>query len=301
MIFTIRQLQEKCLKQCRDLFQGFIDLTKAFDTVNREALWLILGKLGCPKKLISILKLFHHDMKTTLNIGGKLAEPFTVGNGVKQGDTLAPTLFALYFSMVFQLAFKDSSKGVYIYYRTTGKLFNIKRFTARTKTMMCVIRELLYADNCALLTHTEMEMQHLMDSFEAACTALGLTISLKKTVLMYQPTPGKTYVEPSIHFYGQKLPVVPKFVYLGSTLNCSNSIDDEVGLRISKASHAFGILHKRLWSRHGISICTKVKVYNACVLTVLLYASETWTTYTRHLKQLERFYQQCLRKILGIK
>ena len=54
--------------------------------------------------------------------------------------------------------------------------------------MMSVIRELLYADDCALLTHTEMEMQHLMDSFEAACTALGLTISLKKTVLMYQPT-----------------------------------------------------------------------------------------------------------------
>ena len=74
-----------------------------------------------------------------------------------------------------------------------------------------------------------------------------------------------------------------------------------MGLRISKASHAFGILHKRLWSRHGISIRTKVKVYNACVLTVLLYASETWTTYTRHLKQLERFNQQCLRKILGIK
>ena len=75
-------------------------------------------------------------MKTTLNIGGKLAEPF---NGVKQGETLAPTLFVL------QLAFKDSSEGVYIYYRTTRKLFNIKRFTARTKTMMSVIRELSHS------------------------------------------------------------------------------------------------------------------------------------------------------------
>ena len=90
----------------------FIDLTKAFDAVNGEAFWLILRKLSCPEKLTSILKLFHHDIKTTLNIGGKLAEPFTVGNGVKQGDTLAPTLFVLYFSMVFQLAFKDISEGV---------------------------------------------------------------------------------------------------------------------------------------------------------------------------------------------
>ena len=37
-----------------------------------------------------------------------------------------------------------------------------------------------------------MEIQHLMDSFEAACIALELTINLKKTVLMYEPTPGKT-------------------------------------------------------------------------------------------------------------
>ena len=40
---------------------------------------------------------------------------------------------------------------------------------------------------------------------------------------------------------------------------------------------------------------------DACFLTVLLYASEAWTTYSRHLKQLERFHQQCLRMIMGIK
>ena len=131
MIFTIRQQQGAAQR----FFQVFIDLTKAFDKVNREALYSILGKLGCSEKLISAFKLFHHDMKTTLNIGGKLAEPFIIGNGVKQGDTLAPTLFALFFFMVFQLAFKDSSEGVYIHYRTTGKLFNIKSFTARTKKL----------------------------------------------------------------------------------------------------------------------------------------------------------------------
>ena len=89
-------------------------------------------------------------------------------------------------------------------------------------------------------------------------------------------------------------------MYLRSNLNCVNSIDDEVCLKISKASHAFEILHKRLWSRHGISKRT-IKVYNVCALTVLLYAIEIWATYSRHLKQLERFHQQCLRKILGIK
>jgi len=48
MIFVARLLQEKCREQHRDLFIAFIDLTKAFDTVNRDLLWQVLGKFGCP-------------------------------------------------------------------------------------------------------------------------------------------------------------------------------------------------------------------------------------------------------------
>ena len=50
MICVLRQLQEKCQEQNKDLYVTFIDLTKAFDTVNRTALWSILEKLGCPQK-----------------------------------------------------------------------------------------------------------------------------------------------------------------------------------------------------------------------------------------------------------
>ena len=127
MIFTAQQLQEKAMEQRKGLYQVFIDLTKAFDTVNRAALWEILKKLGCPEKFIAILKLFHDGMKAIVNVGGKLTEPISVENGVKQGDIPAPTLFALYFAMVFKIAFRDTSDGVYIRYRTSGKVFNIRR------------------------------------------------------------------------------------------------------------------------------------------------------------------------------
>ena len=39
MIFTARQLQEKCQEQNVDLYMTFVDLTKAFDTVSRDGLW----------------------------------------------------------------------------------------------------------------------------------------------------------------------------------------------------------------------------------------------------------------------
>ena len=43
MIFTARQLQEKCQEQNMDLYMTFVDLTKAFDTVSREGLWKIMA------------------------------------------------------------------------------------------------------------------------------------------------------------------------------------------------------------------------------------------------------------------
>ena len=85
MISTAKQLQEKCLEQQVGLYQVFIDLSKAFHTVNRGALCKIVIKLGCPQKFISILKLFHYDMNTIINFGGELAEPIKVENGMKQG------------------------------------------------------------------------------------------------------------------------------------------------------------------------------------------------------------------------
>ena len=150
-------------------------------------------------------------------------------------------------------------------------------------------------------------MHACMNASELTCTALGLTINLKacsneeqKTAVMYQPAPNAPYQEPSIYVYGHKLKDVKKLMYLYSTLNMTGTLDDEICLRDSKASFALGKLEKRLWGCHGTYLGTKVKVYNACVLSSLLYACETWTTCRKHLQHLERFHQQCLRIILSI-
>ena len=59
MIFTTRQLQEKCQEQNMDLYMTFVDLTKAFDTVSHEGLWKIMAKFGCPAKFIEMVRQFH--------------------------------------------------------------------------------------------------------------------------------------------------------------------------------------------------------------------------------------------------
>ena len=56
MIFSLRQIQEKCIEQNKELYAVFIDFTKAFDTVSREGLWKILIKFGFTEKVVAIIK-----------------------------------------------------------------------------------------------------------------------------------------------------------------------------------------------------------------------------------------------------
>ena len=116
-----------------------------------------------------------------------------------------------------------------------------------------------------------------MDQVSDSCDSYALTISIKKTEAVYQLAPGKPYKEPTITVKGQRLQVVDKFTYLGSTLSRVVHIDDEANARIAKASAAFGRLRESIWDRSGIRLDTKLKVYRSVVLPTLLYACETWT------------------------
>ena len=79
-------------------------------------------------------------------------------------------------------------------------------------------RELLFADDCAIMAHTLEHIQKLMDCFANAAKRFGLTISLKKTEVMLQPRPGSSPPKPDVLVNDTPLNVVDKFCYLGSCL-----------------------------------------------------------------------------------
>nr|VZI24728.1 unnamed protein product [Spirometra erinaceieuropaei] len=58
------------------------------------------------------------------------------------------------------------------------------------------VQELLFADDCALNTTSEAEMQRSMDLFSAACEKFGLVINTQKTVVMHQPSPNSVTPPP---------------------------------------------------------------------------------------------------------
>lgn len=195
MIFIACQRQEKCREQNLPLYMAFIDLSKAFDSVNRQALWLVLAKIGCPEKYIRVLRLLHDNMSATVLSGsGDETEPFRVDTGVKQGCVIAPTLFSISIAAILHLTGKHLPQGVKIMCRTDRQLFNINRFRAKGRTTTTSIMELQYVDDDALVALSEGDLQCILVAFTKAYKQLGLNINIKKTQILYQSPPNSTPV-----------------------------------------------------------------------------------------------------------
>ena len=85
---------------------------------------------------------------------------------------------------------------------------------------------------------------------------------------------------PSINIDNVTLDAVDSFTYLGSTIESNLSLDAEINTRIAKAAAVMSKLNRRVWQNNNLTQMTKLCVYQACVLSTLLYSSEAWTTYT---------------------
>ncbi|BHF63366.1 hypothetical protein SprV_0200635800 [Sparganum proliferum] len=147
MVFATRQLQEKCQEMRTHLYSTFVDLTKAFDTVNREGLWKIMQKFGCPERFIQMVRQLHDGIMALVTDNGAVSEAFAVTNGVKQGCVLAPTLFSLMFSDMLMDAYRDERPGIRIAYRTDGHLLNQRRMHSQSRVSTTTVHELLFADD----------------------------------------------------------------------------------------------------------------------------------------------------------
>ena len=205
MIFEYRQLQEKCLEQNIPLYTVLVDLNKAFDTISREWLWKLLHYVGCPEKLIVSIRSFHDVMRGRVFGSGKFSEQFTIANCAKKGRVLAPTLFGIVFQFMLQYAFGYLDREVYLKVRAHGGVFNLRRFSAHTNITQPVKSDLLFSDDCALSTRSQNDIQGIVDRFADAAKNFGLTISLKKAEVLFQPCPKDIHCDPEATIDGTKL------------------------------------------------------------------------------------------------
>ena len=71
------------------MYLNFIDFKKAFDSVHRESMWIIMRKYGIPDKIIRMVKIFYEDFECAVEDHGKICSSFSIKTGVKQVCNIA--------------------------------------------------------------------------------------------------------------------------------------------------------------------------------------------------------------------
>ena len=275
-IATLRIIIEQSLEYNTSLYMNFIDFEKAFDSLDREVLWKLMAHYGIPNKFIRIVQNMYQGMMCKVVHEGQLSDPFAVTTGVRQGCLLSPFLFLLAVDWVMKKTTSQGKNGI-------------------QWTLTEQLDDLDFADDIALLSHSHKQIQEKSNLLHSNAKSTGLRINIKKTQVMRINASNNDAVTIGDNI----LEDIHSFTYLGSVIDTRGGTDQDIRIRIGKAAAAFGML-KDVWKAKDISTATKLRIFSACVKSVLLYGAETWRTTKELIHKLQTFVNKCLRRILGI-
>ena len=104
MMSVVRRLQEIGRKAGVSFFTCFIDLQKAYDTVDRTLLWQVLTRIGVPPQMLVAIQQFHDGMSACVRPNnGVCSDWFKVEQGPRQGCVLSPLLFNIFFAAMLTI------------------------------------------------------------------------------------------------------------------------------------------------------------------------------------------------------
>ena len=293
-IWVTRQIIERAAEYNTPAHLCFIDLTKAYDSVNRDALIAVLRNYKVPSHLVDIISAMYTNTWCQVRTTEGASEKFKVVSGVRQGCILSPLLFNCFMDRVLREALKMTPGGWKIEYTTTEGLF----LSYREKTPCTAdIQNIQYADDLTLVAESASELQAMVSALDRACTRWGMTINATKTKTM---TVGKEENEVTITLRGNPLEAVESFSYLGSEVGKNAKVGGDVGTRLEKASRVFQKWRKEVFRSRSVSKRTKLHVFRVMVMPVLLYGAETWAVTQQELRKLHAFQMKCLREIVGV-
>ena len=156
------------------------------------------------------------------------------------------------------------------------------------------ITNLRFADDIDGLAGDEQKLANLVGRLEKTFTSYGMEISAEKTKLMTNNTQG---ISTEVKVNGQRLETVKSFRYLGSVITDEGS-KPEILTRIAQTTAALTRL-KPLWNDRNITVSSKIRLVRSLVMSIFLYASETWTLSDLQ-KRIQAMEMRCFRKILRI-
>ena len=160
MMFVIRRLQELAWEKQTPLHVCFVDLTKAYDSVDRTLLWTVLARFGVPQIMISVIRQFHDGLRACVRLDDRVfSRWFAVEQGLRQGYVLAPLLFNIFFAAVIKLAstrFKAAKASWTLWYTPEEEKGGGGRgeATVGESALETPLRGMLYADDTGVVSQS---------------------------------------------------------------------------------------------------------------------------------------------------
>ena len=170
-------LAEKARELNTSLYLAFVDLRKAYDSVNREALWAVLEKKYLlPGKVVRILRALHQGTKRAVRAHGKVSGEFYITTGVRQGDVLAPVLFNLFLDTVIAATMATyPNAGMRMLYSLEDPLVGSRKKMKREVN----VRDLEYVDDIAMVSDSMDALEEALRVLNSLCVGMGLKIKYR--------------------------------------------------------------------------------------------------------------------------
>ncbi|VDP24748.1 unnamed protein product [Schistosoma margrebowiei] len=168
-IATLRIIVEQSIEWNSLLYINFIDYEKAFGSVDRTTLWKLLRHYGVPQKIVNIIRNSYDGLHCEIVHGGQLTKSFKVNTGVRQGCLLSFFLFFLVVDWIMETSTSEGKRGI--------------QWTSRMH-----LDHLNFADDLALLSQSQQQMQKKMTSVATAPAAVGFNIHKGKSKILQYNT-----------------------------------------------------------------------------------------------------------------
>ena len=95
-MFALRQYVDRARIRKVPLYACFVDIQKAYDTVQHGLLWGRLAGLGDQGRMLAAIQSLYDSGTLSMKVGGTAGRPQVQQMGVRQGCPLSPTLFGLF-------------------------------------------------------------------------------------------------------------------------------------------------------------------------------------------------------------
>ena len=87
MSLILRYIQSIFQEKNFNLYLAFVNISKAYDSVQRTLIWKALQKIGRPPKLIEMIQVIYKSIQCKDRIEGKDSDPFDILVGLLQGNS----------------------------------------------------------------------------------------------------------------------------------------------------------------------------------------------------------------------